>query len=76
MTEDIFQTTLSQFKHREPFQPFVIELANGGKVEVDDPNALVFNGAAGGFLSPTYDLVSFSCQDVRSVRAATQGASS
>ncbi len=76
MTAETFEQTLRQFKHRQPFQGFVIEKTNGERVEIDNPDALVFTGGSGGFLSPTFALVEFSHEDVRSIQPMAQEASS
>jgi hypothetical protein len=76
MTAEAFEQTLRQFKYRQPFQGFVIEKTSGERVEIDNPDALVFSGGSGGFLSATFALVEFSCEDVRSIRPIPQEASS
>lgn len=76
MTPEAFERTLRQFKYRELFQVFVIEKTSGERVEIDNPDALVFSGNSGGFLSANFALLDFSCADVRSIQSAAQEASS
>ncbi|MCI0332934.1 MAG: hypothetical protein L0228_06890 [Planctomycetes bacterium] len=37
-----FQQTLSELSRQSPFRPFVVELVNGERIEVDHPEALAF----------------------------------
>jgi hypothetical protein len=60
---------------REPFQPFVVELLDGRVIEIDHPK-LVFGGGAASFLTPTYELVEFVCEDIRAIRPVVPGATS
>jgi hypothetical protein len=62
-----FEDTLRQFLRREPFQPFVVELLDGGIVEVDHPR-IAFGGGAASYLTQEHDLVEFACEDVRAIR--------
>jgi hypothetical protein len=48
---DAFERSLRAFARRAPFQPFVVELVSGTRVEVDHPEALVFRGGAAVYIS-------------------------
>jgi len=76
MTQDTFQDTLRSFLRREPFQPFVIELVDGRQILVDLPHTVAMGSGAGGFITPEYDVIFFSCEQIRDIRAATQEAAS
>ena len=38
----VFEETLSALRGRSPFEPFVVELLNGSRVEVEHPEALAY----------------------------------
>jgi len=40
MDRDTFSSAMRAFKHRKPFQPFTVAMANGDRFEVDHPDAL------------------------------------
>jgi hypothetical protein len=69
MTEELCTQQLREFVHRQPFQPFVVELLDGQSLLIDRP-AMLFNGGAVGFLSDTDGLVAFSCDEVRRIALA------
>jgi hypothetical protein len=75
MNAEQLETTLRQFLHQDPFQPFVVELTGGRLIEVNRPR-LALGGGGASFLTPAYDLVEFSCEEVRDVRRAVRGAAS
>lgn len=45
MERDAFERSLKAFTRRTPFHPFVVELVNGGQLQVYHPEALVFRNA-------------------------------
>jgi hypothetical protein len=51
MTTERFQTTIRAFQHRTPFEPYVVELVSGDRIQVDHLEALVVRGGAGVFVS-------------------------
>jgi hypothetical protein len=53
--------------HREPFLPFVVEMTDGGLLEVPHPR-LAINGGGAGFFGPDGGLVDFEFKSVRSIR--------
>jgi hypothetical protein len=65
--------TLREFIRREPFEPFVVELQDGHTIEVLSPN-IVVGGAGAAFLTPNFDLVEFSWEEVRAIRPMVSGA--
>lgn len=38
----VFEETLSDLRDRSPFEPFVVELFNGSRIEVEHPEALAY----------------------------------
>jgi hypothetical protein len=46
MTADAFFRTLCDRLDRKPFAPFIAELADGGRVAIDDPHAAAVRGGA------------------------------
>ena len=76
MSQDVFLQTLRTFLRREPFQPFIVEFTDGKQLLIDDPHAVTIGTCVAGFLTPEYDLISFSCEQVRDIRMATQEAAS
>ncbi|MFM9962386.1 MAG: hypothetical protein ACKV2Q_14325 [Planctomycetaceae bacterium] len=63
---------LIELKHREPFQPFEVELLDGRVISFVDPNFAINGGAA--FLSDDYELVTFDWNDVRTIQLLTHKA--
>ncbi len=39
----VFEETLTQMRRQEPFQPFVVELLNGNRINVEHPEALAYS---------------------------------
>jgi hypothetical protein len=72
MTKEVFEQTLRDLVRRDPVRPFVVELVNGTRIEIDDPKAVAFADGAAGFLSSSFELIPFSCEDVRAIRASAQ----
>lgn len=68
MSEETFTQLLRQFTRREPFEPFCVVLTDGRQILVDEPS-VAFSGPAAVFLGNN-DLVSFSCDEVRSISKA------
>jgi hypothetical protein len=75
MNTEQFDQTLRQFKHREPFEPFVVELLDGRMIEIVRPNFVFCEGFAS-FFTPDFDLVDFACEEVREIRPAVHGVAS
>jgi hypothetical protein len=75
MKAEQFEETLLQFIRRRPFEPFVVELLDGQVIEITSPKVVV-GGAGAAFLTTTFDLVDFSCDEVRTIRPAVSGATS
>jgi hypothetical protein len=73
MNLDLFHDMLRSFLRKEPFRPFVVELEDGEQILIDEPT-VAFNGRLAGYLSPSYDLIEFRCDQVKQIRPATQGA--
>ena len=52
MDRDTFDSTIRTFKNRVPFRPFTVSLVNGGKLEIDHPEALVVRDGVALFAGP------------------------
>ncbi len=72
MTTEEFENTLRQFLHKEPFEPFVVELIDGQVIQIERPK-LVFGGGAASFLTPSFDLVEFACEQVQTIHPVLRG---
>ena len=49
---ETFDVTIRSFKHRTPFRPFTVSLANGERLVVDHPDALAVRDGVGIFVGP------------------------
>jgi hypothetical protein len=58
------ETELRRRREAKPFEPFVIELTNGDRVDVDDPEALGFGGGSAGYITSAGDPIDFDCSEV------------
>ena len=70
MSPEDVESTLIRLLRREPFQPFVIDLADGRRLEIDD-RCLAMNGGGATFLTPDYLVEEFWFADVRDIRPTT-----
>jgi hypothetical protein len=52
MTEDRFERSLRAFRQRQPFKPFLVELASGIKLVVEHPEALAHRGRVAAYINP------------------------
>jgi hypothetical protein len=66
MNVEQFEDTMRQFLRLEPFQPFLVELLDGRRIKIEHAK-VVFGGGAASFFTPSYDLVEFACENVRSI---------
>jgi hypothetical protein len=46
-----FEQTLGELSRQSPFRPFVVELVNGERIEVDHPEALAFRNMRAIFIT-------------------------
>lgn len=76
MMEENFERLLRDNLRREPFQPFVVELVDGRQIIIDAPHTVAMSGGGGTFISPEFELVSFSSDQVRAIRPALREAAS
>jgi hypothetical protein len=76
MKQETFQQILHELRWEKPPQPFVIELMDGRRIEVDEPNAVAVNEKAAVFLNPDYEFVEFSTDDVQAIHPSTAGQAS
>ena len=51
MVRTTFERILEQLHRRAPFRPFVVELLNGDRVEVDHPEALIVRAGTAIFVA-------------------------
>ena len=72
MTPEEFEQTLLRFKYREPFEPFVVELRDGRKIEVGHPSVL-FDQDGGTYVTPDLDFFDFRRDQVSAFRSAAHG---
>jgi hypothetical protein len=75
MTEETFEQMLRTYLRRKPFLPFVVELESGEQILIAEPT-LAFDGGEAGYLSPSYELKEFACEQVRDIRPVTLGTAS
>jgi hypothetical protein len=52
MNRETFDATIRAFKHQAPFRRFTVALVNGGRLEVDQPDALAVRDGVGMFVGP------------------------
>ena len=74
MTAETFDLTLCRLLRQEPFQPFVVELVDGRRLEIDRRRLAVNYGGAT-LVTPELELIEFVPEEVRDIRLAQQGAS-
>jgi len=67
MNAQEFEDQLRRYLQRIPFQPFEVELSAGQVIEVVQPKVVIGGGGAS-FLTDSYELVEFNCEDVRAFR--------
>ena len=67
MTPEQVEHQIIELIHREPFVPFVVEMADGQLLEIAHPR-LAINGGGAGFIGPDGGLVDFEFDTVRSIR--------
>jgi len=64
--QDFFETIVGMLD-REPFRPFVVELQDGGRVEIDRPDSLAIRGGLAGGFARDGGIVRLDCVDVKRV---------
>jgi hypothetical protein len=72
MTAETFDLALRRFLRQEPFRPFVVELVDGRRLEIDRPRLAVNYGGAT-LVTPELELIEFVPEEVRDIRSAEQG---
>jgi hypothetical protein len=65
MTRENYQKAVDAFKQRVPFQPFAIEMEDGRRFVVEDPQVLHCYAGAGTFLHPNGDFDFVDSEDVK-----------
>jgi len=75
MTPEIFERTLRELLQRRPFLPFIVEMDDGERFIVDDPEAVPLSGGAAGFIGMD-KIYFFNCDNVRHFLALTPEAAS
>jgi hypothetical protein len=51
MDADNFERSLRAFQRRSPFRPFTVALVNGGRFQVDHPEALIVRDGVAVFVA-------------------------
>jgi hypothetical protein len=72
MEPEPFEQTLRHFLHREPFEPFAVEMIDGRLIWITEPK-LAIGGGGASFFTPSFDLVEILCEEVRAIRPAVPG---
>jgi hypothetical protein len=72
MKQESFQQALHNLRWESP-QPFVVELIDGRRIEVDNPHALALAEKAAVFLSPDFDFIEFTTDEVQAIHPSTAG---
>ena len=67
MTPEQVEEKVIELIHREPFVPFVVEMADGQPLEVAHPR-LAVNGGGAVFFGPDGGLIDFEFNRVRAIR--------
>jgi hypothetical protein len=67
MTVAQVEETVIVLKRRQPFVPFVVELADGSLLQIPNPG-LAINGSGAVFFGPDGGLVDFEFKNVRAIR--------
>lgn len=70
MSEQQFTPTLREYTKRKPFIPFIVEMADGRRLVIEEP-FVVFGGGAAGYISDKDGLVDIPCEQVRSILPVT-----
>jgi hypothetical protein len=72
MTENEFDDQLRALVRQRPFRPFEIELLDGQRLWIDDPQALGFDGGGGSFIDPDEEIHFFNHATVRRIGEASR----
>lgn len=67
MTPEQVEERVVELIHREPFVPFVVEMADGQSLEIPHPR-LAINGGGAGFFGRDGGIVDFDFKTVRAIR--------
>ena len=59
MEAEAFERSLRVFVRRTPFQPFVVELVSGTRLQVDHPEALTFRGVVAVHVAKDHEITLF-----------------
>jgi hypothetical protein len=59
-----FEQTLTELARHAPFRPFVVELGNGERIEVDHPEALAFRNMRAIFITKEGQAHDFDAESV------------
>lgn len=73
MTPQQVEDRIIELIHREPFQPFVVEMTNGETLEIPHPRLAIAGGGAV-FFGPDGALVDFEFKTVSAIRILNAGA--
>jgi hypothetical protein len=72
MSPEDFEQTLLRYKYHEPFEPFVVELHDGRRIEIGQQSVL-FDQNCAMYITPDFEFVDFRRDQVRAIHLASQG---
>jgi hypothetical protein len=67
MTAEHVEEKVIELIHRNPFVPFIVDLADGPSLEIPHPR-LAINGGGAVFFGPDGGLIDFEFKSVRAIR--------
>ncbi len=76
MSTEEFEDTVRRYMYHEPPVPFVFELNDGQEIVAVDPTLVLFNEGAACYIGFELELLSFSYDDVKTIRPLLQGVAS
>ena len=71
MDRETFERTLRTFRWRTPFLPFLMDLVNGTRLVVDEPEAIGFGEGNVGYIGPDGSLSIFNQDEVSQITSQT-----
>jgi len=67
-----FERALRAFSQRKPFQPFVVEMVSGTRLQIDHPEALISRGPVAVHIDKNYEYTLFDHSRVSTMTSATE----
>jgi hypothetical protein len=75
MIVENFETALRSFARRKPFQPYLVEFASGGVVQIDHPEAVALRDGLAVFRRPDGTFTLFDCHGVTRLEGISESRS-